>query len=181
MSAPFVWIFVCFACGILCSHSLIFPQWILFPSFAVAACSFLCRFRIAWVANALLLILLAGSLTQRQQNHYYGNSLRAWGGSNAKEVVAFQGVIIRTPEIAEDYFVLHVRIELIAGKVCSGVARITVSGQTDPPLIAGDRIESFAKFRLPRNFKTEGSFDYERYLQSEGVHVLGSVKSASLV
>jgi competence protein ComEC len=181
MSAPFVWIFVCFAAGILCAQSLTLAHWILFPSLLVAIGAFCCRFRVALVANTLLIILAAGSLVQKQENSYYANPMRDWGRSHPKEVVVFQGVIIRTPEIAEDYFVLQVRIESIAGELCSGVARITVSGQANSALIAGDRIESFAKFRLPRNFRTEGSFDYERYLRTEGVHVLGSIKNVSLV
>ncbi len=48
-------------------------------------------------------------------------------------------------------------------------------------LIVGDHVQSFARMRLPRNFRTLGAFDYEQYLRAQGIHVLGTIKNSKLV
>ncbi len=45
----------------------------------------------------------------------------------------------------------------------------------------GDRLETFAKLKIPRNFANPGAFDYASYLARDGVYLLGSVKSARLL
>jgi competence protein ComEC len=182
MSAPFVWIFVCFSCGIICSQYLSFPEWILIPALLTAAYSLkIQNFRIGLAAQCLWIVLLAALFTQYKEDFYTQNSLRKWISSHEKEVTSFEGFLIRTPEISRDYFVLHVKIKSIGKMPAAGIARLTVSGELHSPLIAGDAIESYARFRLPKNFRAEGAFDYERHLLSEGIHALGTIKSARLI
>jgi competence protein ComEC len=45
----------------------------------------------------------------------------------------------------------------------------------------GERLRFPAKLRAPRNFRNPGAFDYEGYLADQGMLVLGSTKSASVV
>jgi competence protein ComEC len=83
--------------------------------------------------------------------------------------------------LSDEYFVLHLRIQSVSGVPCESRARLTVTGELKEPWIIGDRIQSFARFRLGKNFRTEGAFDYERHLRTEGIHVLGTIKSPLLI
>lgn len=49
-----------------------------------------------------------------------------------------------------------------------------------PRLAYGDRIKLTAKFRLPRNFRNPGAFDYEGYLSGRGISTLASVKAEDI-
>ncbi|MCI0416627.1 DNA internalization-related competence protein ComEC/Rec2 [bacterium] len=182
MSAPFVWIFVCFAAGVLSAEFIQFSEWLLLPAAFAALLGLHCsKFRIAITAQAFLLLLIGSVFARHQIELYARNPLREWVRSHEREVVAFAGTLIRTPELSEEYFVLHVRVESVSGILCEGNARLTVTGELKEPWIAGDRIQSFARLRLGKNFRTEGAFDYERHLRAEGIHVLGTIKSPLLI
>jgi competence protein ComEC len=129
----------------------------------------------------LLLVLIGSVFAQHQIETYDRNPLRAWVRLHEKEVVSFESILTRTPEISDEYFVLRVRIQSVSGVACEGNARLTVTGRLKEPSIVGDRIQAFARFRLGKNFRTEGAFDYERHLRSEEIHVLGTIKSPLLI
>ncbi len=182
MSAPFVWIFVCFAAGVLSAEAIQFSEWLLLPAFICAVLGLRCsKFRLAFFAEAFLIFLMGSAFVQHQSKSYDRNPLREWVRSNEREVVAFEGTLIRTPELSEEYFVLHVRVRSVSGVPRQGNARLTVSGELKEPWIVGDRIESFARFRLGKNFRTKGAFDYERHLRAERIHALGTIKSPLLI
>ena len=182
MSAPFVYLFVSFAAGVLSQRFLHFPEWVLIVALAAAVSGiFVSNFKIAIAANLVFLFLLAATLTQQDRERYGSNELRTWVRAHEKEVVPFEGTLMRTPELSGDYFVLQVKIENVSRVPIHGVARLTVSGDLRESLIAGDRIESFARLRLPKNFRTPGAFDYEQFLQSQNIHVLGSIKNSRLI
>ena len=46
-----------------------------------------------------------------------------------------------------------------------------------PPLTYGTRLRCRAKLHPPRNFRNPGAFDYEGYLQDNGISVLGSAQA----
>jgi competence protein ComEC len=50
-----------------------------------------------------------------------------------------------------------------------------------PPLRAGDRIEALVQARLPRNFLDPGAFDARGWLARQGIHLVGSLRSAELL
>ena len=182
MSAPFAWLYVCFAAGIYCSLHWQVSYLLLLPGALLAAVSLKSkRFTVVLCAQLLFFFLLGCALASLQNDRYRDNSLRKAVASNELQTCAVQGAILQTPEMANDFFVLKVRISSIGQQTVDGVARITVSGQMTRRLIAGDKIQTFARFRLPLNFQTPGSFDYKRYLRKEGVHVLGSVKNQALI
>lgn len=45
----------------------------------------------------------------------------------------------------------------------------------------GDRIETYAKIKIPRSFANPGAFDYISYLERDGIYLIGSVKSSKLL
>lgn len=182
MSAPFVWIFVCFAAGIWGSRFYYFDAVLLFPVIAIALLSArYAGFRLALASSLLLILLLGTALSQQGLTEYNGNDLRSLVRFREREVVSIEGRLLRTPEISREYFVLQVEVDLLSGIPCKGVARLTVTGDLEQPLVTGDRIQSFARLRLPRNFRTPGAFDYEQYLRGQNIHVMGSIKSSKLI
>jgi hypothetical protein len=50
-----------------------------------------------------------------------------------------------------------------------------------PPLRAGDRIEALVQARPPRNFLDPGVFDARGWLARQGIHLVGSLRSAELL
>ncbi len=45
----------------------------------------------------------------------------------------------------------------------------------------GDRIEAYAKMKIPRSFANPGAFDYISYLESDGIYLVGYIKSTKLL
>lgn len=182
MTAPFAWIFVCFAAGIFAADFVHVPAAVIAVSFACAVLSLRAEnFRLALVAHLVLVALLGHLLMSRSDKNYAANTLLRWTQAHEKETVSVQGTVLQTPEIGRDYFSVQVRIGSVAGQNVDGVARLTVGSAASTYPRAGDSIETYARFRIGSNFLTPGSFDYSRYLQREGIHVLGSVKDASLL
>ncbi|MCI0442079.1 DNA internalization-related competence protein ComEC/Rec2 [bacterium] len=182
MSAPFVWIFISFSAGILAGVCLHVPAVCILIALFVAVISLrMNSFRIAAIAQ-LLLLFLAGTFSYQSSNSLYRkNELRNWVKDHESETVLVKAKLKETPEISSDFVVLRVEVLSISGKNIHGSARITVTGKIDHLPIVGDVIETYIRFRLPISFRAEGCFNYERYLQKEGIHVLGSIKNGNLI
>ncbi len=182
MSAPFVWIFISFAAGILAGVSLHVPLVCLLAAIFVAGFSLrLKSFPITALAQ-LLLLFITGVLTyQAADSVYHRTELRSWVRHHETETVLVRARLRETPEIDVDFVVLRVDILSVSGQTFRGVARVTVAGKMDHLPVVGDVIETYVRFRMPVSFRAEGCFNYERYLQKEGIHVLGSIKNAELL
>lgn len=181
MFAPFVWIFVCFSAGIFAGKYCSIPAWLVAGAMLCAGLSLCSRkFYLALLAHGLFFFLLGQQFCVNQRQEY-NNDLRRWVQGNEGETVRIVGQVLSTPEISADYFTLRTRVVSISGSDLSGVVRLTVSGSATQFPMAGDVIETFGRLRLPIGFLAEGTFDYPQYLMKEGIHALGSVKSASLI
>jgi competence protein ComEC len=182
MSAPFVWIFIFYSAGILAGVSLHVPAICILMAFIAAALSLrLNSFRIAAIAQLLLVFLIGAFSYQFSNSTYHKTQLRKWVKDHESETFLVKAKLIETPEISSDFVVLRVEILSISGKSIPGTARITVTGKLDNPPIVGDVIQTFVRFRLPISFRAEGCFNYERYLKKEGIHAIGSIKNGSLI
>lgn len=182
MSAPFLLAYVCFASGILAGLWIHAPSGCLIVSVFCAALSLRSkRYWIALPAQMLLLALLGLLFLNQQNTNYDRSSLREFVAFHEMEVLRVRGVILQTPEISGDFWVLRLRITSIVDRPVDGVARLTVTGDAGDYPVAGDIVETYTRLRLPVNYGTEGSFDYERYLRKEEIHVLGTVKNAQLI
>jgi competence protein ComEC len=182
MLAPFLWLFVCFAAGIFVSfswHIFYFAVILVLVPGALSLCAR--SFRLALFAQGCFFFILGWSYAQLQVERYEQNSLQQEVASREQESLSIQAVVQEAPEISSDFFVLTVRVSTLAQKRVDGIARLTISGPLTTPLFAGDEIETYARFRLPNNFGSTGAFDYWLYLMKEGIHALGSVKSAALI
>lgn len=158
------------------------PVWILIPAFMAAIASFRAgNFRIAFAAQLLLILLLGHFLAADQVRQYEANELYRWVGFHEKETVRVAGIITQTPEIGDDYYSVQMRVTQVGHRSLDGLARLTVTGTATAYPTAGDRVWTYARFRLPSNFGVPGAFDYAGYLRKEGIHALGSVKSTELI
>ncbi len=182
MSAPFVYIFLSFSAGILAEVYLDIPGICFIAALITAAAAFRTKsFRTTFTAQILFLFCVGGFTYKHSDLKYHKSTLRTWVITNENETVAIRVRLRQTPEIHADFVVLRVDVLSISGKTISGVARLTVPEKMDPTPVVGDVLEAYARFRMPTSFRAEGCFNYERYLQKEGIHVLGSIKSAKLI
>ena len=100
--------------------------------------------------------------------------------------VPLRGWVVDDPVVLRDRRQLLFRVEEAwwAGgwRRCPGTVRVSLREEGPGlPLRFGDRLEMSVRLRRPRNFRNPGAFDYQRYLEGEGIHLLGSVKSTRLV
>jgi competence protein ComEC len=182
MSAPFVFIFASFAAGILTEVYLNVPGFCLIAAIVIAAASLRSKsFAIAFTAQLLFLFCTGAMICKKADEKYNNVELRSWVARNENETVAVKVRLKQTPEINSDFVVLRVDVLSIFDKKMTGVARLTVPGRIEHLPVAGDILEAFVRFKAPTSFRAEGCFNYERYLQKEGVHVLGSVKNSKLI
>lgn len=182
MTAPFVWIYACFAAGIIAAGYVHVPAPAIVAAFVCAVLSLRGRsFRVGLAAHLLLILLLGHLLMSTTQQDYSGSTLLRWARGHEKETVLIRGTVMQTPEIGRDYFSLQVHVTSIGKQPVDGTARLTVGGASTSYPCAGDVIETYARLRVPSNFKVPGGFDYVQYLQKEGIHILGSVKEPALV
>ena len=128
MSAPFVWIFISFSAGILAGVSLHVPTACIFIALFIALISLrLNSFRIAAIAQ-LLLLFLAGTFSYQLSNSLYRkNELRNWVKEHESETVLVKAKLKETPEISANFVVLRVEVLSITGKNIYGTARISVT------------------------------------------------------
>ncbi len=97
-----------------------------------------------------------------------------------------EGILYAAPTSMEDRVIFRLRLLSIKYKgekiKTSGIARITLYENEAPALQPGDRV-IFKKIRLklPRNFRNPGSFNYERYMRTQGVDVIGGASRAETI
>src|SRR5262245_34042863 len=182
MSSPFVWIYVCFAAGIFASKYIVCQPWILIATFVIAiiGARTSCPPRLSYFIQ-FLLVFLIGYEFVATASRAYENPLRSWIETHNRQSVHLVGTIDRTPEISSDYFIIRLAVSEVAGKKFSGVVRLSINGTPATYPSAGDQIETYASLRLPSNFRTEGTFDYQQYLRKEQIHALGSIKNDALI
>ncbi|HSE43520.1 MAG TPA: ComEC/Rec2 family competence protein, partial [Acidobacteriota bacterium] len=158
------------------------PAYCVILSFIIAAISFRMKSFAVLFASQTLLLFCAGALTYKEADrHYQKAAIHSWIATHENETVAARVRLRQTPEINKDFIVLRVDLLTVLGQETSGVARLTVPGKMERIPVAGDILEAFVRFKIPTSFRAEGCFKYERYLQKEGIHVLGSVKSTNLI
>ena len=136
MLAPFVWLFVCLAAGIVVSTS-----WHIFYLAAALAVVpaglglYARNFRLGLFAQGFLIFILGWSHSQLQVERYQQNSLKREVASHEQETLSVKAVVQAAPEIGGDFLVIPVRVNLLAGHKVDGIARLTVSGPFTKPLL----------------------------------------------
>jgi len=100
--------------------------------------------------------------------------------------IPLRGWVVDDPVTLRDRRQLLFRVEEAwwggRWRPCPGTVRVSLREEGPRlPVRFGDRLEISVRLRHPRNFRNPGAFDYHRYLEGEGIHLLGSVKTTRLV
>ena len=100
--------------------------------------------------------------------------------------IPLRGWVVDDPVTLRDRRQLLFRVEEAwwggRWRPCPGTVRVSLREEGPPlPVRFGDRLEMSVRLRHPRNFRNPGAFDYHRYLEGDGIHLLGSVKTTRLV
>ena len=136
----------------------------------------------------ILLFFLAGALylgTDRQANlppHHISNWI------NKSQPLCLTGILTQKPITKENRTKLIIASEtiLIPGKsvpqTTTGLVQLTVNTMYKPTrFIPGNRYCIRTSLKEPRNFKTPGTFDYQRYLADHNILATGWVQDTSLI
>src|SRR5262245_59997022 len=133
MSAPFLWIYVCFAAGVFAGTHWSVSPWLAAASVLCAGTSlFSGKLRLAYAAHALMFLILGQQFCSIQQERY-NNSFRNWVKNHENETVLIRGVVLSTPEISTDFFSFRTQILYIGRQNISGVVRLTIAGSAIHP------------------------------------------------
>lgn len=170
-------------------------------SFAGLAAAAACLTAAAWFAlrnDRLCLSLVLGlcalsatgsllALAQRDAPpEYHARSLLARGAIPLGDPVAFDACVVEETvrRGADTVTLVELRGLQIANRWvrCVGTVPLRLlAPESEFSLQYGDRIRSWAKFDVPRNYQNPGALDYAGALRRKGIHMLARVKSALLV
>ena len=136
----------------------------------------------------ILMALLPGGYFSPALSDYSQPSNHILNHIDESRRTTLVGTLIEPPESVEHKMLFHVNVD----KIQSGETQVDVTGRVrlthyQSGLIresfhAGD-IVRFSQVRLkrPRNFKNPGAFDYQGYLKSKGISVIGSLSKNSSI
>ncbi len=97
------------------------------------------------------------------------------------EKVSIEGIIYKPTEILDNKTRLYIYVAKISNRVTSGKVKITLYRDTTTANYK-DRVRiRNVKLYLPRNFKNPGGFDYRRYMEDQGIYVIGSLSKGSQI
>src|SRR5262245_55012681 len=99
MPAPFVFVFISFACGVFAATRLEAPLWTLFVSAIIAVSALRAKnFRIALAAQFLFLFLLGFQFLSAKHRSYNQTPLLEIVKQQENETIAITGQTLQTPE-----------------------------------------------------------------------------------
>lgn len=191
MFHPFLPLAVAFSAGVRAGLAVRAPA-VVWEAPAVFALALAWRFfqrqgRAGTAASALAACALIGAaLAGQAEARFAGNPLRALPAGAAVELT---GVLVRTPSAGLDRDQLLLRVERVetAGRALSisGRARVTVPRTPFSARLRayriGDRLRLGASVLAPREYANFGPSFSDRYLRTQRLHLLASVKSALLI
>ncbi len=95
--------------------------------------------------------------------------------------VTIEGIIYKPPEILENKTRLYLDVEKLSGRDTNGKVKITLYRDTTTANYK-DRVKiRDVKLHIPRNFKNPGGFDYKRYMEDQGIYVIGSISKENQI
>ncbi|CCQ89277.1 putative Metallo-beta-lactamase superfamily [Nitrospina gracilis 3/211] len=186
---PLLPYFLFYLSGIFLAHpasrEFLFPFALPFAALVLAVwCARRLRIRATWQFILLAMLFVLGATTSYRAkalrpDHHILNHVE---DSRRGDIT---GVVIQPPQYYPDRVRVHLDLESLQYHDTpigvTGSARITVY-EAKADLREGDRIRVHqVRLKRPRNFKNPGRFDYEHYMQTEGLDVTGGVSKAERV
>jgi len=102
-------------------------------------------------------------------------------GGERGDKVTIEGIIYKPPEVLENKTRLYIDVEKISNRATAGKVKITLyRDTTDANYTDSVRIRD-VKLHIPRNFKNPGGFDYKKYMEDQGIYVIGSISKGNQI
>ncbi|MEK6591265.1 MAG: ComEC/Rec2 family competence protein, partial [Nitrospinota bacterium] len=89
--------------------------------------------------------------------------------------VSVEGILYKLPEVVKNRTRLYVDVQKISDRDTIGKVKVTLyNDTTDASYKDRIRIKDL-RLHIPRNFKNPGGFDYKRFMEDQGIYVIGSI------
>jgi competence protein ComEC len=199
MKLPAVWLALAFVAGIAFEEAVPASphRWLLAAVLAMAVAFLLLNRRRflgpAWIVTLVTWFTIGGLAACLERSSFPADNaarLVAQGKLDTSEPLRWRGRLrsdpLRLPWGVRYEIALEEVGDVAGAHAVSGGLRVNYfysAGKRTvlPPLRAGDRIEALVQARPPRNFLDPGAFDARGWLAHQGIHLIGSLRSADLL
>ena len=184
MKRPLIYPLIALIAGIVIGYYYPIADYLLFPAILVILVFLLITIRNSWPKASFFLIInfviILGIFGIQIQQYSAGNenSIRHFIDKGKLHI---EGIVIDSPVLRPDKTVLVVQciriVERSSYRPVTGNLRLTISN--DFNFQYGDFIRFHTSLKKISNFKNPGGFDYERYMNLQGIYATGYVYSNS--
>ncbi|MFZ2398969.1 MAG: DNA internalization-related competence protein ComEC/Rec2 [Smithella sp.] len=186
MRRPLIYLFIAFIAGIIAGRYFSLPYYFLLITiiltFLILIITIKNKWPIAGLFLILFLILLLGFFNIQKQRYFFEHNQHI-GQYIDKGTLTMEGIVIETPLAYLDKNVLIVRcLRIIRDKKyvsVSGNIRLVIP--PDLKFQYGDFVRFHSTLKSIHNFNNPGGFDYERYLNLQGIYATGFISGASKI
>ncbi len=187
MRGPLIYPLIALIAGIISSYYLAIPGYLLFGGITVILISLLVTIIKKWTAASFLLIIsftfLLGYFDIQSQEYLIRSDKHITRYINAGKL-AFEGIVIENPFThPPDKTILFVRCQrIITDKSYTPVTgNIRLVIPSDLSFQYGDFIRFHSALKKIQSFQNPGGFDYERYMNLQGIYATGFVANNSQI
>ena len=181
---PLLYLLTVFIAGIIAGSYFKLPAGVLLAMVIIVLLFIPISIRKKWNATAFLftagLIFLLGFFNIQKQIYFFKDDLRILNHVDQGKVTV-EGIVTESPVSYQEKDVLVIRCMRILKDQSyvptAGIIRLVIP--PDLNFRYGDFIRFQSHLRKIRNFNNPGRFDYERYMNLQGIYVSGFVNDAS--
>jgi competence protein ComEC len=186
MRRPLIYPLITLISGIIAGYYLAIPKYLLFAAIIITLISLIVTIIKKWTKAGFLLIIiftfLAGYFDIQIQEYLIHFDKHITRYINTDKLT-LEGVIIKNPVVHPDKTILIVRCQRIfkdkSYTPISGNIRLVIP--PDLKFQFGDFIRFHSVLKRIRNFHNPGGFDYERYMNLQGIYATGFVADNSQI
>lgn len=184
MRRPLLYLLIAFITGIIAGSYFTMPLYLLLTPAILALLFIPVSIRMKWFSTAFVFLagflFVLGFFNIQKQTYYFKDDLRILNHINQGKVTV-EGIVTESPVSYEEKDVLVIRcMHILKDKSylpTTGIIRLAIPPDLD--FRYGDFIRFQSNLRKIQNFNNPGRFNYERYMNLQGIYVSGFVNDAS--
>lgn len=184
MRRPLLYLLIAFITGIIAGSCFTMPLYLLLTPAILTLLFIPVSIRKKWFSTAFAFLVgflfFLGFFNIQKQTYYFKDDLRILNHINQGKVTV-EGIVKESPVSYEEKDVLVIRcIHILKDKSylpTAGIIRLAIPPDLD--FRYGDFIRFQSNLRKIQNFNNPGRFNYERYMNLQGIYVSGFVNDAS--
>ena len=184
MHRPLIYLLIALIAGIIVGIQFTVPYYLILAVITLILFFLVVTIRNKWSTAGFFLIIsfiLVLGVFDIQKQQYFVNHNNDIGHYIDKEKLTMEGIVIESPLAYFDKNVLNVRcLRIIKNKSyvpVSGNIRLEIP--PDLNFQYGDFIRFHSTLKRIHNFNNPGGFDYEHYLNLQGIYVTGFIADSS--